>query len=106
MIFFISSTLFFTKKNDFEWVESISRKTWIEFFESIGFSYSMRDEGLKAELSQSLKILSFQVAQLGLEKEVSDYLPSRDRKKDTPFVSQNYLVHDLESLLLQNGVKK
>lgn len=96
----------FYKKNDFEWVESISRKTWIEFFESIGFSYSMRDEGLKAELSQSLKILSFQVAQLGLEKEVSDYLPSRDRKKDTPFVSQNYLVHDLESLLLQNGEKK
>ncbi len=93
----------FYSKRDFKWVEAISRKTWIQFFEAIGFRFDPRNTGLKIELLQSLKILSFQVAQLGLEKEVLNYLPEEERKKDTPFVLQNYKVHDLESLLLDNA---
>lgn len=93
----------FYKKNDFKWVESISRKTWIDFFEAIGFSFSLRDTNLKTELLQSLKILSFQVAQLGLEKEVLNYLPGEQQKKETPFVLQNYKVHELESLVRNNA---
>ncbi len=93
----------FYKKNDYEWVEAIPRKTWILFFEAIGFSFSARDNSLQSELLQSLKILSFQVAQLGLEKEVLHYLPDDDQQDDTPFVLQNYKVHELEKLLLNNA---
>lgn len=93
----------FYKKSDFEWVEAIPRSSWIQFFESIGFSFSARENAIKTELLQSLKILSFQVAQLGLEREVLYYLPEEEQEKDTPFVLQNYKVHELESLLLDNA---
>ncbi len=93
----------FYKKNDFEWVETIPRQAWIDFFETVGFDFDKKNAGIKKELLQSLKILSFQVAQLGLEKEVLNYLPDEERTRDTPFVLQNYKVHELESLLLDNG---
>ena len=44
------------------------------------------------------KTLSFQVAQLGAEKEVLGYIPEEYRH-DNPFVGQNYLVHELEKEL-------
>lgn len=93
----------FYKKNDYIWVESISRQTWINFFKAIGFSFSPRHNSLKKELIQALKILSFQVAQLGLEKEVLSYLPGDEQYKDTAFVVQNYKVHDLEKHLQDNA---
>ena len=93
----------FIKKSDYEWIEVISRQSWIDFFEAIGFSFSPRHNELKKELLQSMKILSFQVAQLGLEKVVLDYLPSEHRTDDTPFVLQNYKVHELEKLLMDNA---
>ena len=98
---YIINNIFF-KKNDYEWVEAIPRQAWINFFESIGFSFSPRHNDLKTELLQSLKILSFQVAQLGLEKEVLNYLPLEKRNKDTSFVQQNYTVHEMERLLMDN----
>ena len=90
----------FFRKNDYTWVEAIPRQLWIDFFNAVGFSFTPQHNSLKKELLQSLKILSFQVAQLGLEKEVLDYLPVEKRTEDTPFVLQNYKVHDLEKLLL------
>ena len=96
---YIVNNIFF-KKNDYEWVEAIPRQAWINFFESIGFSFSPRHNDLKIELLQSLKILSFQVAQLGLEKEVLNYVPEEQKNKDTSFVLQNYAVHKLESLMM------
>ncbi|MBL7744028.1 MAG: site-specific recombinase [Chitinophagaceae bacterium] len=96
----------FHKKNDYEWIEAIPRKTWIHFFEAIGFSFNAREGSLKEELLRSLKILSFQVAQLGLEKEVLDYLPENVKDRNSPFVLQNYKVHELESLLLWNEEKE
>lgn len=93
----------FYRKNDFVWVESISRQAWIGFFEACGFSFDQRDHDIEVELLQSLKILSYQVAQLGLEKEVLNYLPGEERTKDTAFVLQNYKVHELEGLLLDNA---
>lgn len=93
----------FFKKSDYVWMETIPRQAWIDFFEAIGFSFSPRYNDLKKELLQSMKILSFQVAQLGLEKVVLDYLPAEHRTEDTPFVLQNYKVHDLEKLLMDNA---
>lgn len=93
----------FFRKNDFVWVESISRQAWVDFFEACGFNFDQRDQDIKTELLQSLKILSYQVAQLGLEKEVLNYLPGEERTRDTAFVLQNYKVHELESMVLDNG---
>ena len=91
----------FHRKTDYEWVESISRESWIRFFEMIDLPFSARDKGLQGQMLESLKILSFQVAQLGLEKEVTKYIPDSVRN-ESPFVQQNYLIHRLEELLLLN----
>ena len=99
-LYFINNVFF--KGSDYNWVEAIPRQAWINFFESIGFSFSPRHNDLKIELLQSMKILSFQVAQLGLEKEVLNYLPEEARNKDTAFVLQNYSVHEMERVLTGN----
>ncbi|MEI2737495.1 MAG: hypothetical protein V9F01_01770 [Chitinophagaceae bacterium] len=99
---YVINNIFF-KKNDYKWVEAIPRQKWIDFFEAVGFSFTPQHNSLKKELLQSMKILSFQVAQLGLEKVVLDYLPEEKKNDDTPFVLQNYKVHDLEKLLMDNA---
>ncbi|HRF19586.1 MAG TPA: hypothetical protein PK977_15530, partial [Chitinophagaceae bacterium] len=99
---YVINSVFF-RKDDFVWVEAIPRQHWINFFEAIGFSFSPRDTGIKKELLHSLKILSFQVAQLGLERDVLNYIPEEERVHDTAYVRQNYKVHELESLLMDNA---
>lgn len=98
----VINTVFF-RKNDFIWVETISRKAWVDFFETAGFDFGMTNVEFRKELLQSLKILSFQVAQLGLERVVLDFLPGDDQHRDTAFVSQNYKVHELEKLVTDNA---
>jgi site-specific recombinase len=93
----------FYKKSDFKWVESISRDSWINFFEEVSEGFSGHSANIKSELIHSLRILSFQAAQLGLEREVEDYLPPYADPHATPFVKQNYRVKELETLLLQNS---
>jgi site-specific recombinase len=88
----------FFRNNDYQWVEDIPRAHWIQFFESLGLSLHIDDYRILHQLVTSLKTLSFQVAQLGLEKEVLQYIPEEDRD-DNPFVRQNYLVHELEAAL-------
>jgi len=91
----------FFRNNDYQWVEDIPRAHWIQFFESLGLSLHIDDYRILHQLVTSLKTLSFQVAQLGLEKEVLQYIPEEDRD-DNPFVRQNYLVHELEAALNVN----
>ncbi len=88
----------FFRHNDYVWVEQISRESWIYFFEETGFPFNVQEKKLKLQLQNSLKILSFQVAQLGLEKEVAKYIPNE--LTDNPFVQQNYLIHEAEERLL------
>jgi site-specific recombinase len=88
----------FFRKNDYRWVEDISPETWISFFEMVGLSFHANDKRVLQQLLRSLKTLSFQVAQLGLEKEVVQYLGSGFEEQN-PFVDQNYLIHELEELL-------
>ncbi len=89
----------FYKKSDYQWVEAIPRQDWVHFFETLGIRFSPGALRIKNELLASLKILSFQVAQLGLEREVLNYLPEQERHHQTAFVRQNYLVHELEQVL-------
>ena len=90
----------FYRKSDYLWVESIPRQDWIAFFETARFDFRLAGITLRRELIQAMKILSFQVAQLGLEHVVLGYLPRKEQYNETSFVVQNYKVHDLENLLL------
>ena len=98
---FVVNHVFF-RKNDFRWVEDIPLETWVAFFDSVGISFHSRNKPVIGQLLRSLKILSFQVAQLGLEKEVMEYV-TPGAKEDNPFLNQNYLIHDLEELLLNES---
>jgi site-specific recombinase len=88
----------FFRNTDYRWVEAIPRPVWESFFASLGLSMHIDNSGVLGQLMSSLKTLSFQVAQLGLEKEVLLYLPEGDREAN-PFVLQNYRVHELERIL-------
>lgn len=99
---YVINSVFF-KKEDYQWVESIPRSLWIDFFETLGFRFSTDAHRIKHELLSSLKMLSFQVAQLGLEREVLNYLPENERNAHTAFVRQNYQVHQLEMILTENS---
>ena len=85
----------FFRSSDYIWVEDIPRSDWIAFFECLGLSLHIDDRRILRQLLLSLNTLSFQVAQLGLEKEVLNYMPEQNREEN-PFVSQSYLVHQLE----------
>ncbi|MBS1661480.1 MAG: hypothetical protein JST68_10565 [Bacteroidetes bacterium] len=89
----------FFRNNDYQWVEDIPRQDWMAFFESLGLEIHIDDRRILRQLLLSLKTLAFQVAQLGLEKEVLLYIPEQYRE-DNPFVEQNYLVHELEEWLI------
>ncbi|HTI11627.1 MAG TPA: hypothetical protein VL832_23800 [Puia sp.] len=82
----------FFRNNDYQWVEEIPRETWTRFFESVGLAFHVDDRRILQQLLTSLKNLSFQVAQLGLEKDVRNYMTEEDQQ-DNPFVEQNYLIH-------------
>lgn len=85
----------FFRSNDYVWVEDIPRAEWIAFFECLGLSLHIDDQHILRQLQLSLSTLSFQVAQLGLEKEVLNYIPEQYREEN-PFVNQSYLVRRLE----------
>ncbi|HXB07069.1 MAG TPA: hypothetical protein VNW04_08135 [Puia sp.] len=88
----------FFRSNDYTWVEDIPREDWVAFFECLGLSLHIDDRRILHQLLLSLNTLSFQVAQLGLEKEVLNYIPKQYREEN-PFVNQSYLVHQLEQQL-------
>src|SRR6185312_12889599 len=88
----------FFRNSDFIWVEDIPRADWVAFFETLGLSLHIDDSRILRQLFQALNTLSFQVAQLGLEKEVLNYLPTPYREEN-PFVLQNYAIRSLEAAL-------
>jgi site-specific recombinase len=92
----------FFRRHDYQWVEDIPRPAWVAFFGQLGLSLHIDDGRILHQLVVSLKTLSFQVAQLGLEKEVLGYIPDEDREKN-PFVDQNYLVQELEREVTAEG---
>jgi len=88
----------FFRNSDYIWVEDIPRADWIAFFETLGLSLHIDDSRILRQLFLALNTLSFQVAQLGLEKEVLNYLPTPYREEN-PFVLQNYAIRELETVL-------
>src|ERR1700761_2452375 len=95
----------FYRKYDYLWVESIPRADWVLFFEILGLSLHIDDRRILRQLLLAMNTLSFQVAQLGLEKEVLGYIPEPYREQN-PFVEQNYIVHTLEERLSAGDTRR
>ena len=68
---------------------------WKLFFGSIGVAFSVDDKHILLQLMRSLKILSIQVANLGLEKEVRKHLATQNIDEN-PFLNQTVLVRKIE----------
>jgi site-specific recombinase len=86
----------FYKKNDYEWVEDISRNSWKSFFELTGFSLSHQNVQLQKQLLKALQVLSYRVVHNALEPEVAQYIPA-EYVNANPFVAQNNLVVQITS---------
>lgn len=93
----------FYKSDDFKWVEAITQENWISFFTIIQMPIGVRDKRLQQHVMAAMRILSFQVAQTGLEKEVAAYIPATETGEESPFVKQSFLIHDLQEKLTQDS---
>jgi site-specific recombinase len=85
----------FFHHQDYKWVEAIPHDQWKQFFETIGLAFTVDDKHILLQLMQSLKILSVQVANLGLEKEVRKHLASQNIEEN-PFLNQTELIRQVE----------
>ncbi len=99
---FVISHVFY-RSDDYQWVEKIPHDQWKIFFESIGFVFSIDDKHILNQLMQALKLLSFQVANLGLEKEIVKHLASH-KMDDNPFLNQIELTQKMEKSLVDEDV--
>jgi site-specific recombinase len=82
----------FYRKSDYAWVGGIDRGLWKRFFDLLGIQVNLSDAPITRQLTQSLQILSYRMATLGMEKEViSRYVDFRDAIQ--PFIEQNRLVN-------------
>ncbi len=88
----------FYKKTDWYWVEKIDNTLWKDFFELLGIQVNLTEPGLLKQLTQSLQILSYRVASLGLEKEITHRFENMN-DASFPFLEQNRLINEL--ILLQ-----
>lgn len=93
----------FYHKDDYEWVEEIGHDKWVQFFETIGLSFQGREPVITRQALIALQILSAGVAQLGWETAIVRNAPFKHPQADNPFAVQQYLVHELKELLLNNG---
>lgn len=89
----------FYKKDDYLWVERIPRKQWSYLLSMLNVSLRGAEKILGEQVLISMEILSTRVAQLGCEKDVSDYISPVQLKKGNPFMVQQYHIHGLQGAL-------
>jgi site-specific recombinase len=85
----------FYKRNDYVWVQTVSREHWIRFFELLGLSLSGNEPVIMQQALLSMQILSARISQLGWENEIVRNAPNRLSRTENPFAVQQYLVHEL-----------
>ncbi len=93
----------FFKKDDHKWVASVPDELWISFFQSASRGLEKEDTSFQQYLTNSLAILSYQVAYLGLEKELR-INRKYEEEVNTPFVEQNRKVLAFIYLVRKGGV--
>jgi len=95
---YVISRIFY-RSNDYQWVKAIPHDQWKHFFENIGLAFSVDDKHILLQLMQSLKILSVQVANLGLEKEVRQHLVTGNIEEN-PFLYQTEMIGKIEKAFI------
>lgn len=85
----------FFQPDDYVWVEAIERSNWKLFFETLGLSVNQQNQHLQRQMLEAFVILSYKVAHLGLEPELSQYLPDVQLEHN-PFVAQNHRINALQ----------
>ncbi len=104
----------FYKQNDYVWMENIDEDLWIRFFEMIGIEVNLSEPQLINQMLHSMQVLSYRLAMMGLEKEVTrQYAEVNDAI--FPFLEQNRLANlliekkqkpynEYEQKLVQEGI--
>ncbi|MBK7885543.1 MAG: hypothetical protein IPJ81_18405 [Chitinophagaceae bacterium] len=92
----------FYKKSDHTWVEGVSMDLWVQFFEVLGIQINLTEPKLITQLYQSLHILSYRIATLGLEKQLTQRFDNFDTTI-YPFLEQNRLINEYIHLHTING---
>ena len=82
----------FYKRNDYVWMEKIDPALWKSFFERIGIEVNLSEPALTSQLIHSMQVLSYRLAMMGLEKEVTRQ-HSAVNDAVFPFMEQNRLVN-------------
>ena len=82
----------FYQKTDYRWVEGINPELWKDFFELLGIQINLTETTLLRQLQQSLQIISYRLANTGLEKEISLRF-DQTHTADYPFMEQNRLIN-------------
>jgi site-specific recombinase len=101
---YIISNIFY-RSDDFKWVDAIPHDQWKRFFENIGLAFSVDDKHVLLQLMRSLKILSVQVANLGLEKEVREHLVTGNIDEN-PFLNQTEMIRKIENAFVAQDEKE
>ncbi len=82
----------FYQKTDYRWVEGINPELWKSFFELLGIQINLEETAIIRQLQQSLQILSYRLANTGLEKEINMRFDQR-HTANYPFMEQNRLIN-------------
>ncbi len=80
----------FSQRTDYKWVEAIDPSLWKSFFELLGIQINLTETKLIQQLQRSMQILSYRLANAGLEKEIAARYGST---ANYPFLEQNRLIN-------------
>lgn len=93
----------FYKSSDYKWVGGIDDKLWVELFELLGIEFNVSDESLRKQLINSMDVLSYRVAGLGMEKTIVERAGKGLGGIALPFVRQNRVLNDFRFDLENNN---
>jgi site-specific recombinase len=82
----------FYRKKDWIWVEKLPNELWADFFNLLGVQINVTHPKIITQLHNSLQILSYRVAALGIEKEITERFTDADHAIH-PFIEQNRLTN-------------
>lgn len=82
----------FYQKTDYRWVEGINPELWKAFFELLGIQINLTETALIRQLQKSLQVLSYRLANTGMEKEISLMFDDH-HSANYPFMEQNRLIN-------------
>ena len=81
-------TRLFYKKDDYRWVTAVPNDVWLELFSLSGIDNAFMQENFRNVLLSMFTILSYQIAALSLDEELSSRFMVND-EIISPFIEQN-----------------